>query len=128
MPGACAYLTLANLISGPARLESYGMNPEAIISILDYFRFCELGAVSPDYLIWISFIMMLPLGADRMHYERTGNMIKAGVNLVKKLDDASQQKAFSWLRDMPVTNGGYTRKIKANTGSARTRCGCITIT
>jgi hypothetical protein len=49
MPGACAYLTLVNLIREPARLESYGLNPEAIISILDYFRFCEPGAVSPDY-------------------------------------------------------------------------------
>jgi hypothetical protein len=72
--------------------------------------------------------MMLSLGADRMHYERTGDMIKAGVNLVKKLDDASQQKAFSWFPGYASHEWGYTRKIKANTGSARTRCGCITIT
>jgi hypothetical protein len=54
--------------------------------------------------------MMLSLGADRMHYERTGDMIKAGVNLVKKLDDASQQKAFPGYRDMPVMNGGIPGK------------------
>jgi len=35
--------------------------------------------------------------ADRMHYEKTGDMIKAGINLIRKINGASQQKAFSWL-------------------------------
>jgi hypothetical protein len=110
MPGACAYLTLVNLIRGPARLENYGLNPEAIISILDTSTFASPARSVRTILIWISFIMMLSLGADRMHYERTGDMIKAGVNLVKKLDDASQQKAFPGYRDMPVMNGGIPGK------------------
>ncbi len=32
-----------------------------------------------------------------MHYEKTGDMIKAGINLIKNMEGASQQKAFSWL-------------------------------
>lgn len=97
MPGAYAHLTLVNMIREPARLESHGLSPEAIISILDYFRFCELGAVSPDYPYLDMLHHDAAPWADRMHYERTGDMIKTGVSLVKKLDGASRQKAFSWL-------------------------------
>ena len=49
MPGACAHLTLGKPDQGTGPARSHGLNREAIISILDYFRFCELGAVSPDY-------------------------------------------------------------------------------
>jgi hypothetical protein len=49
MPGAYTHLTPVNLIREPARLENQGFTPEAVVSLPDYFRFCELGAVSPDY-------------------------------------------------------------------------------
>ena len=39
-----------------------------------------------------------------MHYEKTGDMIKAGINLIRKINGASQQKAFSWLL-------GYTSHV-----------------
>jgi hypothetical protein len=39
-----------------------------------------------------------------MHYEKTGDMIKAGINLIKNMEGASQQKAFSWLL-------GYTSHV-----------------
>ena len=56
MPGAYAHITHVNLIREPARLESRGFPSEAIVSLLDYFRFCELGAVSPTILISISLV------------------------------------------------------------------------
>ena len=71
------HTSLVNLIRGPARLESHRLTQEETISILDYFRFCELGAVSPDYYLDILHHDAAPW-ADRMHYERTGDMIKAG--------------------------------------------------
>ena len=39
-----------------------------------------------------------------MHYEKTGDMIKTRINLVRKLDGIRQQKAFSWLL-------GYTSHV-----------------
>ncbi|MDE2367061.1 MAG: zinc dependent phospholipase C family protein [Betaproteobacteria bacterium] len=97
MPGAYAHLTLVNLIREPARLESRGFTSEAIVSLLDYFRFCELGAVSPDYP-YLDFVHPDACHwADRMHYQKTGDMIKEGIDRTKKLDGASQQKTFAWL-------------------------------
>jgi hypothetical protein len=97
VPGAYAHLTLVNLIREPGRLGNHGFTPEAIVPILDYFRFCELGAVSPDYpYLDISHRDAAPW-ADRMHYESTGDMIKAGIDQIRNLDGPSRQKAFSWL-------------------------------
>ncbi|SEK60430.1 zinc dependent phospholipase C family protein [Nitrosovibrio tenuis] len=104
MPGAYAHLTLVNLAREPARLESHGFSPEAIVPLLDYFRFCELGAVSPDYPYLDIARPDSCHWADRMHYEKTGDMIKAGINLIRKMEGASQQKVFSWLL-------GYTSHV-----------------
>jgi hypothetical protein len=104
MPGAYAHITLVNLIREPVRLESLGFPSEAIVSLLDYFRFCELGAVSPDYPYLDIARPDSCQWADRMHYEKTGDMIKTGINLIRKLDGISQQKAFSWLL-------GYTSHV-----------------
>lgn len=99
MPGAYAHITLVNKFRAPIQLESIpGFVDDAIISVLDYFKFCELGAVSPDY-------PYLGLGsrgaskwADQMHYERTGDMIKSGVKYVESMpDDEPRRKAFAWL-------------------------------
>jgi hypothetical protein len=70
MPGAYAHLTLVNLIREPARLENQGFTSEAIVSLLDYLRFCELGAVSPTILISDIARPDSCQWADRMHYEK----------------------------------------------------------
>ena len=83
MPGAYAHVTLVNLIREPVRLEAHGFSPESIVAVLDYFRFCELGAVSPDYpYLDIAHPDACPW-ADRMHYQKTGDMVKAGIDRVK---------------------------------------------
>ena len=49
MPGAYAHLTLANMLKEPNRLDSMeGFPDEAKFVVMTHFRFCELGAVSPD--------------------------------------------------------------------------------
>lgn len=97
MSGAYAHLTLVNLIKEPARLEHRGFTPEAIISVLDYFRFCELGAVSPDYPYLDIAHPDACRWADSMHYQKTGDMVKTGIDLIRKLNGASRQKTFAWL-------------------------------
>ncbi|MCC2682186.1 MAG: hypothetical protein K0S36_1750 [Nitrosospira multiformis] len=108
MPGAYAHLTMVNLVKEPDRLEKQGFPPEAIVSVLDYFRFCELGAVSPDYPYLDIAHSSAGQWADRMHYQRTGDMIKTGVEWIRRLDGASRQKAFSWLL-------GYTGHVVTDT-------------
>ncbi len=50
MPGAYAHMTLVNVRKEPQSLEAIpGFPADAISAVLDYFKFCELGAVSPDY-------------------------------------------------------------------------------
>ena len=132
MPGAYAHLTLVNLIREPARLESHNFPPAAIIAVLDYFRFCELGAISPDYPYLDIAHPDACQWADRMHYQKTGDMVKTGIDLIRKLDGTAQQKAFAWLLgytshvvtdvtihpvvELKVAN---TRRTREGTGSAK---------
>jgi hypothetical protein len=92
MPGAYAHLTLVNLIREFARLESHGFPREAIVSVLDYFRFCELGSISPDYPYLDIAHPEASQRADRMHYQKTGDMVKMGIDLVRKLDGPLSKK------------------------------------
>lgn len=98
MPGAYAHITLVNELKVPARLEALsGFNVDAITSVLDYFKFCELGAVSPDYPYLAIADGNAAKWADLMHYIKTGDMIKAGVRHAAQLQGEHQRKAFAWL-------------------------------
>lgn len=99
MPGAYAHITLVNELREPAQLEHIeGFDPDAITALLDYFKFCELGAVSPDYPYLGIGSRGATQWADRMHYERTGDMIKAGVEtLASAPPSEDRRKAFAWL-------------------------------
>lgn len=100
MPGAYAHITLVNLAKEPARLASEQGKPDmprrARLALGRWFKFCELGAVSPDYP-YLALDSDSRKWADLMHYERTGDMVKAGVNVVRALDGMRQQKALAWL-------------------------------
>lgn len=108
MPGAYAHITLVNLAKEPSRLEDGpGMAPTAISSLLDWFKYCELGAVSPDYpYLAPPFLGQAPW-ADLMHYDHTGEMIKAGIGLIQTLTGEERRKAFAWLL-------GYTAHVIAD--------------
>ncbi len=98
MPGAYAHITLVNQLKEPRRLEAIAGFPREVIPIiLDWFKFCELGAVSPDY-------PYLALGdsdsakwADAMHYVRTGEMIHAGIRRLRTLSAPERDKGLVWL-------------------------------
>lgn len=50
MPAAYAHLTLVNVLKERRNLEKIpGMPRPAVIAVGKYAKFCELGAVSPDY-------------------------------------------------------------------------------
>src|SRR6185369_8201963 len=96
MPGAFAHITLANLMK--KRLDDiFGSSIEAITSVLDYFKFCELGAVSPDYPYLAVGDSDAAKWADEMHYTRTGEMIKSGIKYIKLLEGEPKRKCLAWL-------------------------------
>ena len=97
MPGAYAHITLVNLAREPARLEAGpGMPDAAALALGRWFKYCELGAVSPDYP-YLVLKGAATAWADLMHYERTGDMVKAGVEAVRGLSGFDREKAFAWL-------------------------------
>jgi hypothetical protein len=98
MPGAYAHLTLVNELREPQRLEAVpGFPPDAIAALLDHFKFCELGAVSPDYPYLAIGDAGAKRWADTMHYTRTGQVIQAGVRRCLDLSGESRRKGLAWL-------------------------------
>ena len=98
MPGAYAHITLVNLAREPARLEAGpGLPKPAALALGRWFKYCELGAVSPDYPYLALGAAGAAAWADRMHYQRTGDMIKAGIECVRALTGAPRDKALAWL-------------------------------
>ena len=98
MPAAYAHITLANVLSEPQRLERIpGFPTEAIPAILDYFKFCELGAVSPDYPYLALGDSGAAIWADLMHYEQTVEVIRAGVRHLRTVEKPARDKGLAWL-------------------------------
>ena len=98
MPGAYAHITLANLLKEPARLEAIPAFPvEAISAVLDYFKFCELGAVSPDYPYLSVGDKKAEAWANLMHYTRTGAMLQVGIGKLRGLPKETMRKGLAWL-------------------------------
>lgn len=98
MPGAYAHMTLVNLLRETPRLEAIpGFPNEAISAVLEYFRFTELGAVSPDYPYLAIGDSNAAKWADDMHYTNTGEMIQVGVDILKGMGGESKRKGLAWL-------------------------------
>ena len=109
MPGAYAHITLVNLAREPARLAAGpGLPNPAGLALGRWFKFCELGAVSPDYPYLAIAAQGAAAWADLMHYQRTGEMLKAGVELLKQMTGNARDKAFSWFL-------GYVAHVIADT-------------
>lgn len=96
MPGAYAHITLVNFAREPDRLEAAALGDSAIAAILGYFKYCELGAVSPDYP-YLSLDSDQHAWADHMHYEHVGETLCAGARAVLSLSGDQRDKAFAWL-------------------------------
>lgn len=98
MPGAYAHITLVNVAREPARLDAGpGMPRSAALVLGRWLKCCELGAVSPDYPYLAIGAKGAAQWADMMHYQHTGDMVKAGVETVKGLTGTVRDKAFAWL-------------------------------
>jgi hypothetical protein len=59
-------------------------------------KYCELGAVSPDYP-YLGLTNSAKNWADLMHYTRTGEMIHSGIRRVKSLTGDAKEKGLAWL-------------------------------
>ena len=108
MPGAYAHITLVNLAKETRRLDEVsGFPPEAIAALNRHFKYCELGAVSPDYPYLAITDGNAKKWADLMHYSRTGDLVKSGVPLVQNLPAEERERAFAWL-------AGYLSHVTAD--------------
>lgn len=97
MPGAYAHITLVNVARDTNRLEDAGVPVKAIQALLEHLRFCELGAVSPDYPYLHIGLNGSKRWADLMHYEKTGEPIKRGVEAAKGLKSLDKAPVAAWL-------------------------------
>lgn len=99
MPGSYAHMTVVNIAKEVEKLEKLeGFPVSAISAVLKYFKYCELGCVSPDYPYLCVGDSNAATWADLMHYENTGSMIHKGIEFIRDtLSGNEQEKAFSWL-------------------------------
>ena len=97
MPGAYAHITLVNVLSEPHRLKALGFTNPAAAAALDYLKFIELGAVSPDYPYLAVADKKAAAWADLMHYHHTGEFIHAAAENVRGLSGEPKRRAFAWL-------------------------------
>lgn len=114
MPGAYAHLTLVNVLGSPERLDQLDIPDEAKEAILDYKKFVELGATSPDlpYLKLKDGIVpdeKATEWADQMHYNWPGEVIKEIARKVRQeADPDKREKQLAWLF-------GYTSHVGGDT-------------
>lgn len=97
MPGAYAHLTLVNHFREPQALEEKELSHEAITCVLEYFKYCELGAVSPDYPYLVVGSAEAAAWADEMHKNRCGALIGNGIQRVRGMQGEAKRKCLAWL-------------------------------
>lgn len=98
MPGTYAHITLVNLLTAKAaRREIPGFSPEASAAVMDYLKFVEMGANSPDYPYLAVGDKESGMWADLMHYTKTGSMIHVGIEMAWDLTGEQRRKYAAWL-------------------------------
>jgi hypothetical protein len=98
MSGAYAHLTMVNLLRATKHIQNrLRFSNPAAAALLTHLRFCELGAVSPDYPYLAVGDSASAKWADTMHWTRVGDTLKAGVAAVGNMNGADRDKAFAWL-------------------------------
>ncbi len=98
MPGPYAHITLLHELMRTGRLESVFF-PSAIYcaSLMEYFPYCALGAVSPDYPNLARGNSNAAQWADAMHCTRACEMIESGIRRVRGAKGTVRDKQLSWL-------------------------------
>jgi len=97
MSAGYAHITLVNELAVSNILDTAGVRSEAAEIVQEWFKFCELGSVSPDY----PYLKLEDKGAqqwaDDMHKTRAGEMIHAGIALLKDMSGERRRKGLAWL-------------------------------
>jgi len=93
MPAAYAHITIANLMRDKLDTLSNALE----IPFLRYLKYCELGAVSPDYPYLDITSKESKEWADMMHYHHTVDFIKEGAKLINNFEGEIKEKATAWL-------------------------------
>lgn len=97
MPGAYAHLTMVFSLATRQNLDPFGLTPEAVGAVLRYRKFCEFGAVSPDYPYLDFTRPQSTAWADRMHSLRIGDRLRAGAVHAASLTGQEREKVLAWL-------------------------------
>ncbi|MDP5214496.1 zinc dependent phospholipase C family protein [Pseudoalteromonas tunicata] len=97
MPGAFAHITAVNIATDNNALCGMNIPMKAKLILSKNQNYLELGCVSPDYPYLAVGHSEQNKWADLMHYEKTGDVIKAAVHYCKKLEGLAQEKCFAWL-------------------------------
>jgi hypothetical protein len=118
MPGAYAHLTLANVLSKTRFLETELELPlDACKAILRYSKFCDMGAISPDY----PYLKLGPGSkkayrwSDLMHNRfdkptlenHKANIIHNGIRILRQMKGQAKLKCFAWF-------AGYSSHVGAD--------------
>lgn len=98
MPGAYAHITAVNVAS--EQMDTVpGFPTEAKAIVLDWLKYCELGAVSPDYpYLHLNKSSHSGAWADAMHKDRTKARLMAGIDVLKAMPRGiGRDKGLAWL-------------------------------
>lgn len=98
MPGAYAHITAVNVVKEKMEKQP-GFPVDGLPIIYERIKFCELGAVSPDYpYLDLADGKNAADWADAMHWNKTGDRVKVGINLLAKMAPGhARDKALAWL-------------------------------
>ncbi len=95
MPGTYAHITMANEL--PHALRRAGGPQEVYAAALAHLKYCELGAISPDYPYMVIGDAHAQRWADIMHRTSTGALLEAGIAHVAGMGGEAKPKAMAWL-------------------------------
>jgi hypothetical protein len=105
MPGPYAHITLLHQLIRPGVQEALFPPGASMAELMEQnFRYCALGAVSPDYPNLAVGEARAAQWADAMHYTRTGDMIASGIRKVSACHGEKRAKLLAWLL-------GYTAHV-----------------
>lgn len=98
MPGAYAHITAVNVARERMGEDASFPNEGKAIAAA-WLKYCELGAVSPDYpYLNIADGRRSGQWADAMHWDRTGDRILAGVRTLARMPQTlSRERSLAWL-------------------------------
>ncbi len=98
MPGPYAHITLVNKLSEIPVLNSMpDFGADARLALGRFFKYCELGAVSPDYPYLVKESNDAKKWADIMHYHGNGDMVKIAIEALKNMTGDGRDTCFAWL-------------------------------